>query len=174
METEYEKQFLYRLGKLVVEFGRMERTIRFTVIQMVRDDELAKTLVPPSNMVSHNLELLKRMTKLKIKESAQSVWFESINGLEKLFEERNKIFHGTFYSIESPTTLARHRKGRKTKSDDVVWQDYDLDSLDCIYDSLYAYSRQLSDFSDDFYRSESPEGSFSQPSQTMYLPLRYQ
>lgn len=173
MHTEYSEEFFLRLGKLVVEFGRMERYIRFTIILMIEDDDLGKTIVPPSNMVSQNIELLKRICNQKIKPTALKNWESTIKSLESLFEERNKIFHGTFYSLNNnPITLARHKKSKRPKPDTVITHEYSLDKLDEIYNNLYAHSRQLLDFSDDYFDSKELK-KLSNPSQKIHPQLTH-
>ncbi len=167
-------EFLTALGKLVVDFGFMESCIRTTIVILTRDGKLASILVPPSNTVSQNLDLLHRVCTFKVKGEAITHWGDAITELRQLFDERNRIFHGYFFEENSQIFLARSIKGKRGGKD--IWKDIEIDdqALVLLGDKLNTRRRQLMDFIDDYREDEKGKNTPVPPSQDKFPSLSYE
>ncbi|WP_139332555.1 hypothetical protein [Aquipseudomonas alcaligenes] len=171
--TTSSPEFLHALGQLVVDFGFMERAIRSSIIILVRDAEVARALVPPTNAVSQNLDLLRRACLIKVKEPGLDTWLEAIDDLKLLFEERNRIFHGMFYEDNDRVILSRIVKRGRGKPDEVITFEYEPEKLVELHRRINSRRRQLMDFADDYYDSENGPANRPMASQDDHPFLTY-
>jgi hypothetical protein len=167
-------EFLQGLGQLVVDFGFMERAVRMVIGVLARDHELTRTLVPPGNTVSQNLELLRRICVHQVKgKEALGHWISAINDLKSIFEERNKMFHGMFFEDEDKARLLlfRIRKGKGERKDQPSDIEIEDNFIPTLHKRLHDRRRQLMDFCDDYCSSD--EGPAHSPSQDVYPSLSF-
>lgn len=141
-------EFLSLLGKLVLGFGSMELTVSTTILIISSDGDgkLAGALVPPSNSISQNLDLLQRVCLISVSEAALPHWIDAISDLRELFTERNRIYHGDFVEQGNDAILQRILKGKNGKEDyyhDVAIDDQFLIALESRLSNRY---QQLRDF----------------------------
>jgi hypothetical protein len=166
-------EFLTALAKLVIDFGFMETCIRSVIVTLARDGKLAFALIPPSNTVSQNLDLLHRLCGLKVQGEAITHWSEAIAELRQLFDERNRIFHGHFFEENEQIFLARSIKGKRGGED--TYKDIEIDDHDLILlgKKLNDRRRQLMDFVTDYREDEKGKNPPVPPSQYSFPSLSF-
>ncbi len=153
----------------MLDFGFMESAIRTMIIVLSREHNLAKALVPSSNGVSENLDLLRRLCHHRVSPGALDAWFDAIEDIHRLFIERNKIFHGMFFEHEERLFLAKVRKGKRGSPDEWTQNEFDTSSVREILQQLGDRRRQLMDFADDY--SSNDDGPPHSPSQNAHPSL---
>lgn len=167
--NQISPDFLKTLGQSVLDFGFMEYAIRTVIITLSREHKLSKALVPSTNGVSENLDLLRRLCHLRIHPEALDNWLNAIEEIQNLFVERNRIFHGIFFEHDDNLFLAKVRKGKRGAADEWVQNKFDADFVREILERLSERRRQLFDFIDDYSLSE--DGPPHLPSQDKYPSL---
>jgi hypothetical protein len=168
-QTQITSDLVNALGQTVLDFGFMESAIRTMIIVLSRERNLAKALVPSSNGVSENLDLLHRLCHHRISPEALDDWYDAIKDIRSLFVERNKIFHGMFFEREERLFLAKVRKGNRGSPDEWTKNEFDPSSVRKILQQLGDRRRQLMDFADDY--SSNDDGPPHSPSQKSYPSL---
>lgn len=162
-------EFAQNLGHAVLDFGAMESIIRTTVLVLSRDTLLAKALVPSTNAVSQNLELLRRLCHARVSPSALESWLAAIDDIQELFKERNKVFHGMFYEHEENLHSSKVKRGKRGAPDEWFTEVFDTGQMPHILDRLNSRRRQLMDFIDDYGNSD--DGPAHAPSQESHPSL---
>ena len=139
-------EFLSLLGRLVLGFGSMESIVSVTILILSRDGKLANALVPPSNSILQNLDLLQRVCLLNVAEAARPHWIDAISDLRNLFTERNRLYHGDIVEQENEVILQRTLKGKNGKDD--YYHDVEIDDqfLIDLENRLSNRKQQLRDF----------------------------
>jgi len=125
---EFEKEFYAHLGLLSVKFAKMEYNLSIILGKLIGTDEnlIAVTLIE-KNTLSQNLELLKKINKIRdYKELAINNLLEQITGIKK---DRNLFIHGIWgFPFESENDIkivCDERKIRysEKKVKNGVWPD---------------------------------------------------
>lgn len=165
-------EFLSALGRLVLDFGFIETTLSMVIWILTRDMRLAQALVPPSDSVSQNLELLQRLCGLKVNASVLPYWADAVSELRELFNERNRIFHGVLVE-EEKVVLQRLLKGKRGEQD--YFHDTEIDDqyLIALQDKLNDRRRQLIDFVDDYREDEQGKNPPIPASQSKFSSLSF-
>lgn len=143
-------EFLQGLGQLVLDFGFMESALEITIATLCRNQKLGRALTPPSNSVSQNLELIQRLCLLRVEQPAQEPWFDIVSDLRILFDERNRLFHGSYYETDKKFVLYRLKKGKRGEEDKIVDTHMNVPHLHSIHERMSTRRRQLMDFVDDY------------------------
>lgn len=168
-QTQITPDLVNALGQAVLDFGFMESAIRTMIILLSREESLTKALVPSSNGVSENLDLLRRLCHHRVSPEALDAWFDAIEDIRRLFVERNKIFHGMFFEHEEKLFLAKVRKGKRSSPDEWTQNEFCPSVVRDILQQLGNRRRQLIDFADDY--SSNDDGRPHPPSQKAYPSL---
>jgi hypothetical protein len=119
--------------------------------------------------VSQNLELLRRLCRSRVHASVLSIWFEAIDEIHFLYEERNRIFHGMFFEDQEKLLLVRVRKGKNGKSDQYGQVEIDDYFVPDLLARLSSRRRQFHDFLGDYATNDA--GPAHTPSQDIHPSL---
>ena len=155
----------------MLDYGFMESAIRSVIITLSRDHNLGHALVPPGASVSHNLDILRRVSLHKTQGNALDEWLSLVDDLSGLFEERNRIFHGLLYEANEQLIASRLKKGNKSRGDHRLEQIIADEHMLSLHKRLCDRRRQMMDFVDDFRSSE--EGDIHGASQDVFPSLSF-
>ncbi|QKJ23943.1 hypothetical protein [Poseidonibacter lekithochrous] len=144
-------KFQEQLGKLVLNSGSAESSLRLLILTLCKPNEkLATRFLVPQSSMSQKIELLRRMVILEIDDENKENWFDLAHNLSILFKFRNQLFHGLPGVKDNKVYFFSTKKGKNGALDRLEEKEVNINDLININEQLESRNRQMMDFCEDY------------------------
>jgi hypothetical protein len=167
-QTKISDEVRASLGQAVLDFGFMEHLIVGLIKFLSQNEPIASAIIPPGKTTTEYLEILKRLCAVRIDPEALQDWYDAIEDIRKLFDDRNTIFHSMIFETSEKILMIKGKKRKGATQSNLI--EFDPAFVTKTLSRLEARRRQFMDFFDDF--RESDDGAGREATQDLFPSLR--